>query len=98
MLIIDTQRLDKLKEEKKRINTEIALLLEQNKHVVIVEILKTMDDYSITIEDIQKASKKRSRSAAKPKYRDPVTLATWSGRGKRPAWIKGDLSQYAIEN
>nr|WP_321968421.1 H-NS histone family protein [Burkholderia cepacia] len=28
----------------------------------------------------------RRRSAAK--YRDPKTGATWSGRGRAPAWIK----------
>ncbi|EDS82163.1 H-NS histone family protein [Burkholderia pseudomallei S13] len=24
-----------------------------------------------------------------PKYRDPKTGATWSGRGREPGWIKG---------
>jgi DNA-binding protein H-NS len=23
------------------------------------------------------------------KYRDPATGATWTGRGKEPAWIRG---------
>jgi len=32
-----------------------------------------------------------------PKYRDPASGATWSGRGKTPKWINGtDRSQYAI--
>lgn len=31
-----------------------------------------------------------------PRYRDPVTFATWSGRGTRPAWCVGDLARYEI--
>lgn len=29
------------------------------------------------------------RTHIEPQYRDPVTGATWSGRGTEPAWIKG---------
>ncbi len=32
-----------------------------------------------------------------PKYRDPATGATWTGRGKPPLWIAGkEREQYAI--
>ena len=45
---------------------------------------------------------KRSASVNKgstvaPKYRDPATGATWSGRGKAPLWIANkDRAQFAI--
>ena len=45
---------------------------------------------------------KRSSSVNKgttvaPKYRDPATGATWSGRGKAPLWIANkDRAQFAI--
>ena len=48
------------------------------------------------------ASEKAARSKAKPKYRDPKTGATWSGRGRTPAWVtlqesKGrDRSEFQI--
>lgn len=29
------------------------------------------------------------RAHVAPQYRDPVSGATWSGRGTEPAWIKG---------
>ncbi|WP_175948295.1 H-NS family nucleoid-associated regulatory protein [Burkholderia pyrrocinia] len=33
-----------------------------------------------------------------PKYRNPATGATWSGRGREPNWILGkDRSAYEIE-
>ncbi len=32
-----------------------------------------------------------------PKYRDPLTGATWSGRGRCPRWLVGeDRSKFAV--
>ena len=40
------------------------------------------------------APKKRIRP---PKYRDPATGQTWTGRGKPPRWIQGqDRAKFAI--
>jgi hypothetical protein len=33
---------------------------------------------------------------ASPKYRDPKSGKTWTGRGRHPLWLKGDPSQYLI--
>lgn len=41
----------------------------------------------------------KARAKAPAKYRDPDTGKEWSGRGRRPAWIKtagDDLSKYEI--
>jgi DNA-binding protein H-NS len=39
------------------------------------------------------------RGPQAPKYRDPATGATWSGRGKAPAWLAGakDRTAYLID-
>ena len=34
--------------------------------------------------------------AASPKYQDPKSGKTWTGRGRHPLWLKGDPSQYLI--
>jgi len=37
------------------------------------------------------------RGAVAPKYKDPATGATWTGRGKAPKWIAGkDRAKFAI--
>jgi DNA-binding protein H-NS len=36
-----------------------------------------------------KGSKETSTTIGVPKYRDPKTEKTWTGRGKPPAWIAG---------
>lgn len=35
----------------------------------------------------------KSKSAVAPKYRDPETGATWTGRGRPPVWLAAKLSQ-----
>ncbi|MET3632992.1 H-NS histone family protein [Burkholderia cepacia] len=59
---------------------------------VVEDIRAKVAEYGITEKDIFGA--RRSKSAkhktvpAEAKYRDPKTGATWSGRGRAPAWIK----------
>jgi DNA-binding protein H-NS len=60
--------------------------------------------YGITAKDLGLDKAVKAKSGPKPgnkvapKYRDPLTGATWSGRGKTPNWINGaaDRSAYAI--
>ncbi|MBV0881271.1 H-NS histone family protein [Noviherbaspirillum sp. L7-7A] len=34
--------------------------------------------------------------SASPKYQDPTSGRTWTGRGRHPLWLKGDPGQYLI--
>lgn len=56
---------------------------------VIDDIKTSMDKYGITLSDLQSAlgrgSKKKSTVA--PKYRNPATGDTWTGRGRAPRWL-----------
>jgi DNA-binding protein H-NS len=69
-----------------------------------VDMARTMiSAYGITARDLglDKAPKgkagPKSGNKIAAKYRDPLSGATWSGRGKTPKWINGaDRSQYAI--
>ena len=50
------------------------------------------------------ATKRRARSATTSrapsavKYKDAASDKTWSGRGRRPAWLRGDPDQYLVSN
>jgi DNA-binding protein H-NS len=69
-----------------------------------IDMAKTMiSTYDITARDLGLDKAPKVKSGPKPgqklapKYRDPLSGATWSGRGKTPKWINGfDRSQYAI--
>lgn len=39
-----------------------------------------------------KATGTDKRSSVAPKYRDPSTGSTWTGRGKKPKWVEAALA------
>lgn len=57
----------------------------------IAEIKAKIQEYGITEEDLFSSEKKARKTTAtvKPKYRNPETGDTWTGRGKPPKWIEG---------
>lgn len=72
---------------------------------VLDEIKQKMADYGITLAELggsraagKNAKVSRSRASVAPKYRDPDSGSTWSGRGKPPRWIAGkDREKFLIE-
>ncbi|WP_114809458.1 H-NS family nucleoid-associated regulatory protein [Paraburkholderia kururiensis] len=70
---------------------------------VLNEIKQKMADYGITLAELgggrgkQGKAASRSRASVAPKYRDPESGSTWSGRGKPPRWIAGkDREKFLI--
>jgi DNA-binding protein H-NS len=62
-------------------------------HAVIERVLEIVAEYALTPDDV--FGRRRGKRGAvggqpvAPKYQDPKTGATWSGRGREPGWIKG---------
>jgi DNA-binding protein H-NS len=40
----------------------------------------------------------KKQKASTVKYRDPGSDETWSGRGRKPSWMRGDADQYLVSN
>ncbi|HNQ03717.1 MAG TPA: H-NS histone family protein [Thiobacillaceae bacterium] len=63
----------------------------QEMSAAIADIKRLMAQYDITPADLGfggRAGGGKARAAAPiAKYRDPVSGRTWSGRGRRPAWV-----------
>lgn len=65
---------------------------------VIAEIRQKIQDYDLTAADLGfavatpvktgPASRSDKRAAVKPKYQDPASGKTWTGRGVMPKWMK----------
>lgn len=92
---IDSEK-QKLEKELAKIQKKIKALQAKKRKPVITSIVKSMREYDITPDEIStaynhKANKKIKSNAVKkpvpPKYRNPQTSDTWSGRGKAPRWI-----------
>ena len=75
-------------------STEMAGALSQVRTLV--------EEFGLTAQEVFPASKPRGTSSTSgtkvaPKYRDPATGQTWTGRGKAPKWIQDqDREQFVI--
>jgi len=67
-------------------------LRHQQRNQALRSILEQMHKYGLTIKDIQsrkigRPAKRSSATSVPPKYIDPATGATWTGRGRKPTWV-----------
>ena len=89
-----------IQEQIARLQDEASIARKAELKAAIVTIREQMALYGITVADLggtvkpQKAKRTTAQVAAK--YRDPASGKTWSGRGRAPLWIKGDLTAYLI--
>jgi len=86
---------EELRAERQKLDDEIKQRQDAEKASVIAQIKTVAENYGVTPDELVEAMgglrSKRKGVKAKPKYRDPATGAIWSGRGKEPAWIKGQV-------
>ncbi|MBM5584969.1 H-NS family nucleoid-associated regulatory protein [Burkholderia pseudomallei] len=57
---------------------------------IITTMREQIAEYGITAEQLfggRRAPSRSTRAPSAPKYRDPKTGATWTGRGRAPQWI-----------
>jgi DNA-binding protein H-NS len=68
---------------------ELEQARQQEADRTLREIVAKMREYKITLQELMgtKAHAPTVPPVANAKYRDPVTGATWSGRGRVPHWI-----------
>ncbi|WP_232444574.1 H-NS histone family protein [Burkholderia ubonensis] len=76
------------------LQAEAAALRDQALTTIIADVRAKVAEYGLTEQDVfgrKRAPRTRNATTAKsasvPKYRDPKTGATWSGKGRAPAWI-----------
>jgi DNA-binding protein H-NS len=92
----------------KELTVQIENLQKQAAHArqseianAIADIKEKMRDYGITLTDLGLTGAKKASKAKEPvapKYRDLISGATWSGRGKPPRWIAGqDREAFVIK-
>ena len=92
----------------KEIDAQLAALQAQREEVrknelknVVDQVRRLVAEYGLSEQDVFPPARGGRSSAAgskvAPKYRDPATGATWTGRGKAPKWIEGqDREKFAL--
>ena len=95
--------LEQLLQEQEALNARITAIKTEQKDAVIEEIKSKIALFGLSMADLglYMPSTERERNSKKkpvpPKYRDPETGVTWSGRGNPPLWIAGkDRTQFVI--
>lgn len=69
----------------------------------VKRVRELIEEYGLSQADVfSSARKARPQNGAArkvaPKYRNPETNETWTGRGRQPRWIQGkELSDFLIE-
>ncbi|MBB1634937.1 H-NS family nucleoid-associated regulatory protein [Cupriavidus sp. UME77] len=93
--------------EREKIEAQIAEVRASEIASAIGQIRALMSEYELTVEDLA-PKRGRGRPAAgvkavaaprseiPPKYQDPKTGATWSGRGRAPAWLGKNRDRFLI--
>lgn len=76
--------------QKAELEAQIAAAQAEAKAKAVTEARALIAEHGLTAADVFPAQGKKARgSVGAPKYRDPATGATWTGRGKPPNWIVG---------
>jgi DNA-binding protein H-NS len=86
--------LSNIEERIKKLQARADAIQKKQAIAAVAKIHSLMKEHGLTIDDVTNGGRagaaKGSANAplhATGKYRDPKTGATWSGRGRAPAWI-----------
>jgi len=99
-----TQSLQELLAQREAIEQAIENARKQEISSAVAQVRALVAQHGLTVRDVfpgrgQGAAKASGKASGKvaPKYRDPATGQTWTGRGKAPKWIDGkDRQAFAI--
>lgn len=105
------QAYQELQQQIRALQEKATLLMMEGRNAAIGDIKALIAAYDLTAEELgyavppappkreRKPEKRRDRTVrGVPKYRDPVSGATWTGSGRVPNWLIGqDMEQFLIE-
>jgi DNA-binding protein H-NS len=92
--------LQELLAQREALDRQIAETKRAARNDALRQIRQIVEAYGLTAEDVfggGGARKSAPKTKVAPKYRDPATGKTWTGRGVSPKWIEGkDRAQFLI--
>ncbi|MBU2122941.1 MAG: H-NS histone family protein [Gammaproteobacteria bacterium] len=85
--------------QREALDSQIAVLRKQEIATAVQSVRQMVAEFGLTEADVFPAGRKSSTKGAvvAPKYRNPASGATWTGRGKPPIWIRDkNRAEFAI--
>lgn len=85
--------------QKAKLEEQLEAARRAELETAIQQVRQIVQEYGLTAEDLGLGvkAKKRKGTIITPKYVDPKTGATWSGRGRAPAWIGKNRDRFLIK-
>ncbi|NCA71160.1 MAG: H-NS histone family protein [Sphingobacteriia bacterium] len=80
--------LSELLAQKEEIERQIRALRKEERRDAITEAKRLIAEYELTPEQLF-APSRSGKAQLPPKYIDPDTGKTWSGKGRVPGWLDG---------
>ena len=87
-LVQHTPDLNEMIAQQAELSEKIAELKKTNRKKAIEQVKSLMAQYDITVEDLAKKTSSAAGTKVPPKWQDPVSGAKWTGRGKKPLFIR----------
>jgi DNA-binding protein H-NS len=89
-----------LLQQREALESKIAEARQREISQAVSQVRSLVAEFGLTAQDVFPTGKARSAASGgkvAPKYRDPATGKTWTGRGKAPKWIDGqDRAKFLI--
>jgi DNA-binding protein H-NS len=92
-----------LVQQRESLEKQIAEARHRETSDAVSQVHTLIAEFGLTQQDIFPSGKSAKSGAIKtgakvaPKYRNPATQETWTGRGKAPKWIEGqERAQFLI--
>lgn len=104
----ETETIESVRAQIVACEQQLAALREKLRALAAEAITKVAREAGLGPEDVaaiverKPAASRPRRGVLAPKYRDPVSGRTWSGKGRKPAWVHehiergGSLDELAV--
>ncbi|WP_244122331.1 H-NS family nucleoid-associated regulatory protein [Burkholderia latens] len=86
---------DQLRAQAEALAQELEQVRQQEREIALQDVQSKIAQYHFQIheiygqEQLQLLRRQLNPRKIEPKYRDPISGATWAGRGLEPVWIRG---------
>ena len=87
-----TPDLNDLISQQAELAKQIDTLKKTNRKNAIEQVKSLMAQYDISVEDLTKKSSPAAGIKVPAKWQDPVSGATWTGRGRTPVWFNEETA------
>jgi DNA-binding protein H-NS len=86
-VVVATSNYRELLAQHAALEAQIKIARDAELDGVRAQIIQLIEDYELQAEFTY--TRRAERAKAQAKYRDPESGATWTGRGRAPAWMEG---------